>query len=181
VLEVGVVLEQEDTVLRMDLLVPELVAPTRRAEVVLLAIAAGVDNPEQDTVEDIVVDLGQDSLVVDSKGGPEVGLLLGIVVAPEEKSGWWVRNPRRAVAGLGLAKPVPAVRSVAGDIRGSCNRVPDLPFPMKKSVKCYFNELVRILLLRQSMGAEEDGKLWGGDGAPRTTFRQTQETQKLPR
>jgi hypothetical protein len=52
-----------------------------------MAAAAGGDNPEQDTVEDIVVDLGLDSLVVDSKALLEVGLPPGIVVAPEEKSG----------------------------------------------------------------------------------------------
>jgi hypothetical protein len=171
------VVEQEHMVLRMDLLLPELVAPTRRAEVVLAAMAAGVDNPEQDTVEDIVVDLGLDRLVVDSKALLEVELPSGIVVAPEEKSGLSVGSPRMAVAGVGLAKPVPAVRPVAG-IRGSCNRVPDLPFRMKKSVKCYFNEVVRILLQRQSMGAEEDGKLWGGDGAAQTTFRQNARDAK---
>jgi hypothetical protein len=83
------VVEQEHMLVRMDLLLPELVPPTRRAEVVLAAIvaAAGGDNPEQDTVEDIVVDLGLDSLVVDSKVLLEVGLPPGIVVAPEEKSG----------------------------------------------------------------------------------------------
>ena len=40
-------------------------------------------------------------------------------------------SPRMAVAGVGLANPVPAVRPVAG-IPGSCNRVPDLPFRIKK-------------------------------------------------
>jgi len=30
------------------------------------------------------------------------------------------------------------------------------------------------------MGAEEDGKLWGGDGAAHLPFGKTQETQKLP-
>jgi hypothetical protein len=96
--------------------------------------AAGGDNPEQDTptVVDIVVDLGLDSLVVDSKDLLEVGLPPGIVVASEEKSGWSVGSPRMAVAGVGLAKPVPAVRPVAGIPGRSCNRVPDLPFRIKK-------------------------------------------------
>jgi hypothetical protein len=117
----------------MGLLLPELVPPTRRAEVVLaaMAAAAGGDNPEQDTVEDIVVDLGLDSLVVDSMEPLEVELPPGIVVVSEEKSGWAVGSPRMAVAGVGLAKSVPAVRPVAG-IPGSCNRVPDLPFRIKK-------------------------------------------------
>jgi len=127
------VVEQEHMLVRMDLLLPELVPPTRRAEVVLAAMAvAGGDNPEQDTVEDIVVDLGLDSLVVDSKALLEVGLPPGIVVASEEKSGWPVGSPRMAVAGVGLAKSVPAVRPVAGIPAGSCNRVPDLPFRIKK-------------------------------------------------
>jgi hypothetical protein len=79
-----------------------------------------------------VVDLGLDSLVVDSKDLLEVGLPPGIVVASEEKSGWPVGSPRMAaVARVGLAKAVPAVRPVAG-IPGSCNRVPDLPFRIKK-------------------------------------------------
>jgi hypothetical protein len=83
-------------------------------------------------VADIVVDLGLDSLVVDSKDLLEVGLPPGIVVASEEKSGWSVGSPRMAVAGVGLAKPVPAVRPVAGIPGRSCNRVPDLPFRIKK-------------------------------------------------
>lgn len=57
-LRVVVVVEQEDIVLRMDLVLPEQVAPTRLGEVGLLAIAAAADNPEEDTAEDTVVEQG---------------------------------------------------------------------------------------------------------------------------
>jgi hypothetical protein len=57
-LELVLLVEQEDIVLHMDLVLLELVAPTRLAVAGFLAIAAAVDNPEKGTVEDTVVEQG---------------------------------------------------------------------------------------------------------------------------
>ena len=110
--------------------------------------------------------------------GPEVAHLLDIVVAPENKSVWPAGSQSMAVAAVVAANPVSAVRPVVGDIRGSCNRGPGLPFRLEKSVKCYFNEVVRILLLRQRLGAEEDGKLWVVMAPQRLPFGKTQKRRK---
>ena len=49
--------EEQDMDWRTDLVLPGIVGASLPAEVALLAIVAEVDIPEQDTVEDIVVDL----------------------------------------------------------------------------------------------------------------------------
>lgn len=80
--------EEEDIVLRMDLVLPAPVAlaTRQRAEAGLLAIVAAVDNPETDTVEDMPVERGLNILVGDSNP-MEVAFLVDIVLVVQNTSG----------------------------------------------------------------------------------------------